>query len=208
MSAPPVDEGREKRKRPADASEPRKKPAGPPRAQRAPSLIGPHEAIVGTLQAKHNVLVASVISSTQIRKRVELAVAHLVVAADGPTEKSRLVLLHARTAQVCKMITVVEQCKRILSAKGKAWCQYNQLFDLPVEPRRPDVVEETVLDKNGGDSDHDDFEVMSSRFEKAVLPAPPTRTVKSMRVFLSRQPISELDNEGAVTIQTSEGPKS
>ncbi|KAM4065633.1 hypothetical protein HRG_010639 [Hirsutella rhossiliensis] len=206
MSAPQPDQGRTKRKRPADAAEPRKKADRHPPGQRAASLIGPHEAIVDALQAKYDVLVASVISSTQIRKRVELAVARMAAVVASP-EKPRIVLLHAKTAQVCKMITIVEQCKRILADEGKACYQYNQLFDLPVEPRRPDVVEETVLDKDGEDSGHDDFEVMGSRFEQAVLPPPPARTVKSMRIFLSRQPIPELEKKDDVTIQTSEGPK-
>lgn len=166
--------------------------------------MAPHEAVVGALGAKHDVLVASVISSTQIRKRIELVVAHVATAHDKP----RLAMLHARMAQVCKMITVVEQCKRILADKGQAWYQYNQLFDQPADPRRPDVVEETVLSKAEKDSSHDDFETMSSHLVRAVLPPPTTRPVKSMRVFLATQPISELENKDGVTVQSSKEPTS
>ncbi|PHH89861.1 hypothetical protein CDD83_5095 [Cordyceps sp. RAO-2017] len=201
MSTAAADHGPEKRKAHADAPAAPKQSKKPRNGPAPTSLVGPHEAILAELEAKAHVLVASVISSTRIRKRIESAVAHL----DAPSEKPRLVLLHARTAQVCKMITVVEHCKRILAARGKPWYQYNQLFDLPAEPKRADVVEETVLDKRASDSESDGgFEVMSSRIEKAVLPPPPEVTVKSMRVFLSVQPMTELKARSNVTLQTSE----
>lgn len=103
------------------------------------------------------------------------------------------------------MITIVEQCKRVLAEEGKSWFQYNQLFDLPVDPKREqDIIDETTLGKDGEGSDEDEFEVMTSRFEKAVLPPPATRTVKSLRIFLSVQPVSELKTKEDVTLQSSE----
>ena len=102
------------------------------------------------------------------------------------------------------MITVVEQCKRIWAEEGKPWFQYNQMFALPEEPKRADMVEETTLENDAGESSDDDFEVMASRFEEAVLPPAPRRAVKSMRIFLASQAIPELKTTEGVTLQSSE----
>ncbi|RSL49561.1 hypothetical protein CEP53_009111 [Fusarium sp. AF-6] len=203
MSAPRHSIG----KRKPDAVGP--KDAGPQKRLRnqAPqsptsALIAPHEAILAELRSKYEVLAASVISSTKITKRITSAVSHLLEESERP----RLVLLHARTADVCKLITVVEKCKRVLGEEGKAYYQYNQLFDLPEKSKKRDLVEETVLEKDAEESDgsdSDDFEVMHSRFEDAVLPRPSTRSVKSMRVFLSIAPIMELKSKKDITIQSS-----
>lgn len=117
-----------------------------------------------------------------------------------------MVLLHSRTGEVCKLITIVEQCKRLLKEEGKTWFQYNEMFEVP-ERERKDVVEETVLEKDGEDedSDGDDFEVMASRFEEAVMPEPSRRVVKSLRVFLSVGEVGDLKNRKGVTVQSSEG---
>jgi hypothetical protein len=193
-------------------SEKRKERAGPPQPHEPkakkrrqtdpsrpnPTLLGPHEAIIAELKAKYNIFPASVISSTQIRQRVAAATGHLLSSANP------VVLLHARPAEVCKLITIAEQSKRVLKEEGRSCFQYNQLFDLPPETKKPDIVEKTVLETGAHDSDDDDdFEVMETRFEKAVLPQT-VRTVKSMRVFLSTMPIPELKAKNNVTVQTSD----
>lgn len=174
------------------------------------NLLAAHELIIAELSPKYDVLAASVISSTQIRKRVTYATGHLL-GGGSPGPKPAVVLLHARPADVCKLITVVEQCKRVLGAEGKPCFQYNQLFELPEAAVKRDVVEKTILegaDGNGdngddGDSeDDDDFEVMESRLEKALLPQPTTQVVKSMRIFLSVAAIPELKTRSGVTLQT------
>ncbi|ETR99900.1 hypothetical protein M419DRAFT_138181 [Trichoderma reesei RUT C-30] len=194
----------QKRKQPSPAPASSKKP----RTQEPPnSLIGPHEATLKQLAPAHNVLALSVLSSTQIRKRVTSATSHLLQKASA----SRIVLLHARPADVCKMITVAEQCKRVLGEQGQAWYQYNELFDLPPESVKrkkkkaaSDKVEAEEEVEEDPDSDEGAFEAMESRFEKAVLPPPRVRTYKSLRIFLSNQAISELNSRENVTIQTSE----
>ncbi|KID87168.1 hypothetical protein MGU_05578 [Metarhizium guizhouense ARSEF 977] len=168
-----------------------------------PALIGPHEAIIAQLQPKYNILAASVISSTQIRKRVMQAISHLDSTSDLPC----VVLLHARTAEVCKMITIVEQCKRMLREEGKTCFQYNEMFELP-EAKRKDLIEETVLERNredeDGDEDEDDFETMASRFERAVIPEPSKRVTMSLRVFLSKKEVVDLKARKGVTVQSHE----
>ncbi|PTB38877.1 uncharacterized protein TrAFT101_006904 [Trichoderma asperellum] len=168
------------------------------------TLIGPHEGILKELSTKHNVLALSIISSTQIRKRVSSATSHLLDKTSG----SRAVLLHARPADVCKMMTVAEQCKRTLGEQGRTWYQYNELFDLPAEtkkkktvPKKSDLEE---VEDDGSDSDDNAFETMQSRFEQAVLPPPRAQTYKSLRIFISSQAISDLKSRENVTVQTSE----
>ncbi|QPC77373.1 hypothetical protein HYE68_008125 [Fusarium pseudograminearum] len=167
------------------------------------ALGAPHESIIAELKPKYDVLPASVISSTQIKKRVTHVANHLLAQGDRP----QIALLYARTADVCKLITVVEKCKQVLSEEGKQYYQYNQLFDQPEKPRRKDIVEETILEKGtmdeeGDGSGSEDFEVMHSRFEDAVLPRPSQRIIKSMRVFLSIVPIPELKLKKGVTVQS------
>ncbi|KAL6856496.1 hypothetical protein J3F83DRAFT_752755 [Trichoderma novae-zelandiae] len=177
-----------------------------PRTQANNTLIGPHEAIIKELSPAHNVLALSVLSSTQIRKRVTSATSHLPPKASD----SRIVLLHARPADVCKMITVAEQCKRVLGEQGQAWYQYNELFDLPPETKKkkkkptPERVDVGAEAEENSDSDEGAFEAMESRFENAVLPPPRVRTYKSLRIFLSHQAIPELKSRENVTVQTSE----
>ncbi|KAG5937759.1 hypothetical protein E4U53_008145 [Claviceps sorghi] len=191
-----------KRKDAPDVAHPSKRCKSQPSPKT--SLIGPHEQVLSQLRPKYSILAASVLSSTKIRKRVTQITSHLGCRSEPPA----VVLLHARTAEVCKMITIAEQCKRILENQGRSWFQYNQMFDLPA--RKGEVVEETVLEgEKGGPSDEDEddgFEDMAGRFEKAVGPAPvlKERAVRSMRVFLSGQAIRDLGSIKGVTMQSSE----
>lgn len=168
------------------------------------TLIGPHEGILKELSPKHNVLALSIISSTQIHKRVSSATSHLLDKTSG----SRAVLLHARPADVCKMMTVAEQCKRTLGEQGRTWYQYNELFDLPAGTKKKKTVSKKVdleeAEDDGSDSDDNAFETMQSRFEQAVLPPPRAQTYKSLRIFISSQAIPDLKSRESVTVQTSE----
>ncbi|KAM3558709.1 hypothetical protein MY1884_003852 [Beauveria asiatica] len=226
---------------PAASKKPRAPPSDglPPRPAHDSPLCAPHAPILQYLGAKYDVLPASVISSTPIRKRLEYITTHLLGGGAGGggggdgRKKPRVVLLHARAVEVCKMITVAEKCKRLLEEQGEAaWYQYNQLFDVSREDaeratrkreerkKKKRVVEETVLhveegEKKEGQEEEDQedeeededasdaFETMRSRFEKAVLPPAPDRTTKSLRIFLSTVAIPELKAKDGVTVQTS-----
>ncbi|KAF4125790.1 hypothetical protein GMORB2_1036 [Geosmithia morbida] len=235
MAEPPIPK---KRKQATDAKTTASPQAKKPRPQQNPTLSAPHEAIAAELSSKYDILTASVISSTEIRKRVIYATGHILqprtdsssdgAVSDRSRTRSRVVLLHSRPAEACKLITIVEQCKRVLKAQGRPWFQYNQLFELPSDDgaakkkrmkKRVDVVEGTVLDgakqdkgdgddeeQDGEDEDEDDyFESMQTRFENAVLPQRSGRAVKSMRVFLSAGAVPELRAKDGVTVQTSTG---
>jgi len=189
------------------AKEPPKKPRTSEAVPR-PTLITPHQPIITTLTHKHNVLPLSIISSTQIQTRVTSATQHLL---DHPP--NGIVLLYARPPEVCKLITVVEQCKRILKGEGRSWWQYNEMFWMErVEKKKKemkaDVVEKTVLEGVGDDDDADEdedyFETMESRFEKAVKPPSSPSVVKSLRIFLSLDTVQELKTREGITVQMSE----
>ncbi|KAG5936440.1 hypothetical protein E4U60_002541 [Claviceps pazoutovae] len=114
------------------------------------SLIGPQEALLSHLRPKYNVLAASVISSTKIGKRVAQITSHL--SGESDPKQPPVVLLYARPAEVCKMITIAEQCKRIMQAEGKSWFQYNQMYEVPeVAAGEGGVVEKAVENKKKKD---------------------------------------------------------
>lgn len=236
MAPPKPDKGTKKRK-PSTHSEapqsPSKRPraaaveAAQPNSQTQSPLLAPHAPVLKDLAAKYDVLPLSIISSTAIAKRLVQAKEHLQPsdAATGDETKQRVVLLYARTAEVCKMITVVEQCKRLLAEQGAPWWQYNQMFDLPAEQVRQKkpknkrktvdgvdvtVVEETKLPEeveNAGedsDSESDAFETMQARFAKAVGPQQSERKTKSLRIFLSTAAVPEVRSREGVTVQSSQ----
>lgn len=221
LGAEDGEQGHKKRKQSGDASNIAKTRTKKPRSDKplpkpqpggsGIHLLQPHEATLSELEPKYNILAASVISSSQIRKRVSSITRHLVAAPEetsaSPVPRSRIALLHSRPADVCKLITITEQCKRVLKEEGKAWYQYNQLFDLPPRAEKPETVDETVLVDKEQDSSDDEFEVMQDRIKKATLPPPRTHTPKSLRIVLSCVPIPELKAQANVTLQCGEAAK-
>lgn len=172
------------------------------------SLLQDHTDAVDELSPKYDLSTLSVISSTSIQKRVTSSISHL--KSPSPDGKPRLVLLYARTAEVGKLITIVEQIKRLLSADGDHWYQYNQLFDSKGEEtkrKQKEIIEQTVLqqDEKDDDDSDDDFEVMQTRFTNAILPTPTERSIKSLRIFVSNLAIPELKGKENVTFQGSQG---
>lgn len=162
-----------------------------------------HGPIMKELSSKYNIVTVNIISSSKIQQRVTSIKNSLATSA---SDKPVIVLVHSRPREACKVITIVELCKRLNEDKIH---QYNELFELPedqVKPSRRDKIDETVLPRKDGDdpeeSDEDDFEVMQqSRFVNAVIPAGPARKTKSLRVFLSVVPIPELKARTSVTTQ-------
>lgn len=177
-------------------------------AQDGASNIDPHAQtlerhgdIMRDLSSKYNIITVNVISSSKIQQRVTSIRNSL---ASSAPEKPVIILVHSRPKEVCKVITIVELCKRL--NENKIY-QYNELFELPEDPSRRHKIDETVLPRKDGDepsdeSDEDEFEVMQqSRFVNAVMPTAPTRKTKSLRVFLSVIPVPELKARPSVTVQ-------
>lgn len=202
----------QKRKRDLSDQEHQSQPVQ--RRQSAPSstLIAPHAPILSELRSKYNIVPISIISSSQIRKRVTGITTHLLASSNG--EKPHAVLLHSRPGDVGKLITVTEQAKRVLKEEGKQWYQYNELFESPEREEKKqqnkNIVEETALEGVAAanldeiEEEEDDFEVMESRLDKVLASAPSTRTIKSLRIILTVQPLPELRSRDKVTCQSSE----
>ncbi|KAL0942427.1 uncharacterized protein CTRU02_200314 [Colletotrichum truncatum] len=197
-------EGNKKRKspimiQPEESKKGKPSPTGSPTTPLSPF----HDALLTELRAKYDVLPAFTISSTKIQKRVSWVLQHL--RKDDGDPRKRAVLLYARPSEVGKMITISEQVKRIVvEEEGRRWYQYNKMYELPP---KAEVVEETMLGGAGGDEDSDeddDFEVMESRFERAVLPQPAKRAALSLSIFLSLDSMPELKTKEGVTVQTNE----
>ena len=193
------------RSRPPDAP----KPPGP--APNTLALSTFHEATLAELRPKYDTLVASVISSTKIGTRIERILNHLrrsktQAGGEGAAGLTPVALLHARPADVCKMITVAEKVKGILAGEGATVYQYNHLFELPPRPSESTVVEETVLGGEDGEESDDGFEKLEI-FDKAANPAEPARPVRSMGIFLAAGPVPELKGKGGVTAQTAGEPR-
>ncbi|SPO06665.1 uncharacterized protein DNG_09357 [Cephalotrichum gorgonifer] len=172
------------------------------------------EATLAELRLKYDVLVASVLSSTKIKTRIERVTSHLrqtvsQASASGGADGEglpALVLLHARPAEVGKMITMVEKTKELLAPEGSgAIYQYNLLFELPPKPAEATIVEETVLeggDREVGEESDDGFEKLEI-FERAANPKAPARPVRAMGIFLSTVPVQELKSKAGITAQTT-----
>ena len=163
-----------------------------------------HGDVMRDLSSKYKIVTVNVISSSKIQQRVTSI--KNTLSSSAP-EKPIVILVHSRPREVCKVITIVELCKRL---NGDKIHQYNELFELPddqVKPSRRDKIDETVLPRKDGDdaseeSDQDDFEVMQqTRFANAVMPTAPARKTKSLRVFLSLVPVPELKARSSVTAQ-------
>lgn len=169
--------------------------------------LSAHELILDQLRCKYDVLTASVLSSTKINKRVIRLVKHLKKdTEEGESSgKPGVALLHCRAMEVCKMITIAENVKSVLTSEGKQWHQYNRLFLLPPTAKPKEGVEEMVLQnaENATASESDDFEIMESRFERAVLPQKPERPPMSLSIYLSTTLIPELKAMDDITVQTS-----
>lgn len=173
-------------------------------------LCTAHQKILSELREKYDILPAFTISATQISKRATRVLEHL--QKDNGDPRSRVAFLHARPADVCKMITIAEVVKRELDSQrvdGKSgpWFQYNMMYEVPPRPKEADSIDETVLPGGvGEDSDSDEFEVMHSRsrFERAVVPEPSYRAPVSLSIFLSRESMPELKARSDVTSQSSE----
>jgi hypothetical protein len=163
-----------------------------------------HDSLLAELKPKYDVHTSFVISSTKIKNRVQWLLQHL--RKENP-RVSNLVLLHARPADVNKLITITEQIKRIVSAANGTWYQYNMLYVVVPKPEGKNTKgkssHEGQSDEETDGSEIDDFEVMSGHLESAINPQPIAKSTMSLSIFISLVPIPELKIKDSVTLQTN-----
>ncbi|KAI1750774.1 hypothetical protein F4782DRAFT_232796 [Xylaria castorea] len=173
------------------------------------------------IDARYEVQLQSVISSSKIQQRVTAMLRHLTPPTqssstessstepppDTATSKTRVSILRAKATEAGKLVSIAEIAKREIEEEqpagsdGKAsrWFQYIALGEELIQKPRNEgntIIEETVLggpnaDKRDHDED-DEFEVMKTPFERAIEGRPLVRGVPVMSLFLSRSSIEEL----------------
>lgn len=165
------------------------------------------------VNARCDVQIHSVISSSKMQKKVTSVLRHLTVTAAA---KPRVSVLRAKAADAGKLISISEIAKRELAKNqpndGHAgrWFQYiglgEEASEIPRDIEGRTIVEDTILgarsreemeeaaaDKaEAEDEDDGGFEHMKTPFERAIEGRPRKRAVPIMSLFLSRVPIAEL----------------
>ncbi|KAI7923692.1 hypothetical protein M0657_005008 [Pyricularia oryzae] len=198
-----------------DATTNNKKQRTGPSNSRIPSRLPlePHEAVLTELRPRYDIATFSVISSTSMSKRIEQILTHL--GRFHPSDMAVLpgaALLHARSRDAAKMVSLTELICRRIHEEGQKWFQYNRLYEVDVEAsEETTVIEETVLRGVSDDLDEDVFEIAATEravaapnvFERAVMGRPKTEHALYMSVFLSRVPIPELRAKSFITEQTN-----
>ncbi|KAJ1331961.1 Alba [Microdochium nivale] len=134
---------------------------------------------------------------------------------EASSQPKKVTVLRARASDAGKLVSIAEIAKReIEKTGGRTWYQYISVGEELEQRERgkaagghASVVEETILDDDGDndnngkgkddqdggdDNDDDDFEIMKTRFERAIEGRPLVRGVPVMALFLSRTPLDEL----------------
>lgn len=210
-----------KRKFPSDNDAPNPKKRRPADSQTQPQpqplRVSPYDEVYKPLLAKldsrFQVKTMSVMPSTSISKHVDRALEHLGrFSAWDRTVFPGVVLLCAKSAASCKLITISELVRRRIAEAEQKWFQYNILSETmweetPQPAEDPSVVEDTFMavDHDGeGDTDDECFETIRPTIhEQAVRPAK-IRYKAHMVVLLSRVRLDELKGGKNISLQTNE----
>ncbi|KAK9425560.1 hypothetical protein SUNI508_02921 [Seiridium unicorne] len=169
--------------------------------------------ILELVQAKYDVQIHSVISSSKIQKKVSSVLRHVTSAtpeSSSESGKQPVSILRARASDAGKLVSIGEIAKREIATRpngdGKRhWFQYIGLGqEIKEVPKEKNIIEETVLagkhnvnDDEGGDeheneNERDDFEYMKTPFERAIEGKPKKQAITTMSLFLARVPVDEL----------------
>ncbi|KAH8156621.1 hypothetical protein CIB48_g11624 [Xylaria polymorpha] len=163
--------------------------------------------ILNTVDARYEVQLQSVISSSKIQQRVTAMLRHLTPPRQPPStesvpnttiSKTRVSILRAKATEAGKLISIAEIAKREIEKELSAGDDGAGKTELIQKPRDEGntVIEETVLGGPGDDKrdydEDDEFEIMKTPFERAIAGRPLARGVPVMSLFLSRSPVEEL----------------
>jgi hypothetical protein len=171
-----------------------------------------HHILHPKLSETYDIHPISIISSTQITKKVTSALSTLSVFSSAiHVTKPSVVMMYAKASVASKMISVAEITKREIEAEGGDWYQYSRIQDLEevVPPKKGKGVakqqgggreaqrdhEIDTMQVNDDDEDEDEaFELMKDpaerRRENAVKDN--TRSIAVMVIYLSRVRIEEM----------------
>lgn len=182
----------------------------------SPSLLVP---IFPGLQDTHTVTTMSIISSSNINKKVSRILEVLSSSTSTATKpggdekggkdggKQDVVMLYAKAPVVSKLVSIAEIVKREIAKEGGKWYSYccvgevvGKKDDGRGDRRKQGNAEENgdvdmdVNGDEGGESEDEAFEVMKTPFERAleVEGKPKVRAMPVMSLYLSRVRIDGL----------------
>lgn len=205
-----------KRKRPEDPTAIAAKSKKPRLASELSITSADDSKALESVEAKFQVQIHSVISSSKIQKKVTSVLRHLT-ASDTPAEEGpRVSVLRAKAPDAGKLVTIAEIAKRELSAQkeggtGGRWFQYiglgEQAKEGSKEVDRKIAVDNTISSDKAQDEDDpgDEDEPVEPQdgtttatktpFERAIEGRPKKQVVAMMSLFLSRVSIDELKKQ-------------
>lgn len=141
-----------------------------------------------------------IISSSHIQQKVSRVLELLSVKQkEKGKERPSVVMLHAKAACACKMISIAEIAKREVGKEGGKWFEYCVVGGVVVE--RKEGVGKSSSERDGredGDGDGGTeeestaFETMRTPFERANEGRAKMRAVPVMSIYLSRVRIDAL----------------
>ncbi|TVY32564.1 hypothetical protein LSUB1_G007382 [Lachnellula subtilissima] len=180
---------------PITGSEPTEMSIDPPAPISTPTTSSATTESLGDLASTHDVLRMSIISSTQMEKKVTAILKHL----DTP-DKVAVVMLHSKAKVASKLISIVEIAKREITAGGGKWFQYNVVEGVLEEQSEGEHGENEGGVKLGevenidveDKEEEESFETMKTPFERAIEGKPKVRAVPGMTTYLSRIRIERL----------------
>lgn len=152
--------------------------------------MDPHDALLEELKGKYVILVATVISSSKIEKKITTVLDHLGhIDMFDPACVPGVMMLHARAGDTSKMVTVMETAKRRMGQLGQKWYQYNRVYEVAKElddkgdnsnaissggdgeGGTQTVIDDTMfMDGNEEDDDNKAFEPTKSIFDVTLQP--------------------------------------
>lgn len=189
---------------------------------------GPHAELLAELKGKYLMLTTSVISSSKINKKVTAVLQHLGhVDLFNKAWVPGVMMLHARAAEVSKLVTVMEVAKRRIEEMGQVWYQYNRVYEVANEQgsngndkngKRHEtngedsaessqmVIEDTVLEEQ--ENEGDAFEPTAKTLSDLTIEDNPAiaeakKKNSFMSIFLTRVPMPELQAKPSFTLQTN-----
>ncbi|KXX82021.1 hypothetical protein MMYC01_201492 [Madurella mycetomatis] len=200
-----------------NAPNPKKRRPADSQTQPQPSRTSPYDEVYKPLLAKldsrFQVKTMSVMPSTSISKHVDRALEHLGrFSAWDRTVFPGVVLLCAKSAASCKLITISELVRRRIAEAEQKWFQYNILSETMWEETSRPVEDPSMVEDSFMAVDHDDEEDAGDEYfetirptihEQAVRPAK-IRYKAHMVVLLSRVRLDELKGGKNISLQTNE----
>ena len=146
-----------------------------------------------SLDAKYEVAKFNIRGGTQISTRATSIISHLTSVPEEGV-KPVVIVLHASSREANKLISIVEIAKRDLASKRIKFCQYTALSSHIVEVERkpkPKGPELPSINQEDDEDSDDAFQTMGATEDTGKR----KRSVPTMTVFMSAQPVKALRDE-------------